>query len=231
MKRSIEVCSDKVNVKRRAVRANNKVIRSLQSVERKFFDQELNAVASSSTGVFTSLLGGLAASGDGVARGTGPSERIGTLIFISDILINLKLLQSARNSSENGLMRVMLLCDTQCNGAVPTLAEVLETTGAQDTLAHKNLANTERFRVLYDESFVLAPGAAGGGDSTIVWGETTKMIKYDESFKNPIRVTYKTDNSDGEVDGIITNNIWLVNINQNGATDKIAMKARVRYTG
>lgn len=204
---------------------------ALHCVERKFFDRELDAVTSSATGVITSLISGAAASGIGISRGTGPKNRIGSRIFISDFHLRLQLsMKVSTVSGASCVHRIILFQDLQSNGTTPTMAQVLDVSGASDYIAWRNLENTKRFKVLWEKIVVMEPQSGAGNGTANDFAAHKRILTYNHKFKKPIRVLYDTDNTDGEADGIITNNVWLMVINECSTLDELSMKSRTRYT-
>lgn len=98
------------------------------------------------TGIYcTNLLG----------QGTDFTNRIGRKIITKSILLRVAIYPNLANPTSDGdIVRVMLLYDTQSNGALPTYTTIL----ASPTAAYIqpiNLNNRDRFRVLSDSHYAV----------------------------------------------------------------------------
>lgn len=91
---------------------------------------------------------------NGVATGTDYTNRIGRTITMSSILIRFKFyVNTSTNTGDT--IRIMLIYDTQTNGAIPTSTDVLQTANYMEPV---NLNNRDRFLVLRDK-FIGMPAA------------------------------------------------------------------------
>lgn len=88
---------------------------------------------------------------NGVATGTDFTNRIGRKVCWKSILIQ-GVLSYETSAQAASLSRVMLVYDSQPNGALPAITDVLL---AATSTAPLNLNNRDRFRVIMDKRVVL----------------------------------------------------------------------------
>lgn len=203
----------------------------MRDVEKKFFDNVLDEVASSITGVFHSVLGNASGAGKEIPRGPGPKDRIGNKIYIHSLNVFGVLRDPGGAFTTGQVARVMVVLDHQSNGVAPTIDEILDTTQATpDTYAYRNLQNTTRFRVLMDKHIVQnrLAGAYTGGAAD--WAGVKNVFRYNVNFKVPLKVEYKTSEINGFTSDIVYSNIWVVMINETGTSDWVSVNTRIRYT-
>lgn len=120
------------------------------SVEKKVYDIANTATSVSTTGSITLLFL--------PALGSDMNNRIGRKTLIKSIYlrgyINLDAAQSGVSvpiDSDAQMGRVMLVWDTQPNGAAPTITDILSTATPQ---SHLNINYRDRFKILMDKEFV-----------------------------------------------------------------------------
>jgi len=114
------------------------------------------------TGTFTLV--------NGVATGTDFTDRIGRKVCWKSLLVQGHIINEGDPSTTN-LCRIMIVYDSQPNGALPALTDVL--TAATST-APLNLNNRDRFRVLMDKRFAL--GSVSTTATQAVSDRTTALI-------------------------------------------------------
>lgn len=86
---------------------------------------------------------------NGVSQGTDYTNRIGRKILVKSLFMRFNIYPNSAISQPTGdLIRVLLLCDYQPNGAAPTTTDILQTA---DYLSPLNLNNRDRFKVWYDK--------------------------------------------------------------------------------
>ncbi len=118
-------------------------LKSMLNVERKIIATNITAVSIvDGNGLITQLTN--IAQGDGVAARDGDQIKVVSLYLRYNVAIN------ANEASTQ--VRVLIVRDSQTNGAIYTTAQLLETaTVARGILSPLNLNNKMRFRVLYDK--------------------------------------------------------------------------------
>ncbi len=185
--------------------------------ELKFHDL---AIADAAIGV-TSVIRNLAI----IPQGVTESERVGRKVRVKSILwtLSFKIPTSTDVSLSSDIARVMLVQDSQTNGAVFAFTKLFD---SDDWHSFRNLAETGRFRILMRREFALkAGGAAGNGtanDSTVVF----------EPFVGSKAVDIKIQWNDVADTGVIatctTNNLYLVTQSIIGII-RIEGSVRLRY--
>lgn len=85
---------------------------------------------------------------NGVVQGTDVSERIGTKITVVSIHLRYMVNWGDTDDALDSTVRVILLLDSQCNGAVPTSNTILE---QEHPRSFNNIEHSMRYRVLKDE--------------------------------------------------------------------------------
>lgn len=158
--------------------------------------------ANSSTTVFISP----------VPQGTTSITRIGSSCQITSVQLKCDFhMQAANTASSPPAIRVLVLCDSEVNGALPATADVLDTTTITDiTLAPYNITQLgpkQRFKILYDYRGHLQITARDSSASP--------FYIYDDvilGFKKPIkrRLQYGAAATSGAIAGCIKNSIILM---------------------
>ena len=98
---------------------------------------------------------------NGIAPGTGASQRIGKKIILRNLLIRCSI--GSGNTGANvfrGMVRVLAVYDKQTNATAPTVADILE---YQQGVSPMNMNNRDRFVVLFTKQYAL--DQAGGHQS------------------------------------------------------------------
>lgn len=203
--------------------------------EHKFFDTNIGSAAFVVAG-FVSLTELVKIP---VINSNAESERTGRKVTIRAINVNghIQPLQSSSVTTatfltsgviRSVLCRVMLILDTQCNGALPSVANVLQTT---DVLGFLNLENSGRFVILWNKVITVGhTAAAAGWDGSVlkkVVGGDGMGISYNKKCCIPIE--YDNTASTGAVGTIKSNNLFWLFI-ANGIEATYSLKTRIRFT-
>lgn len=139
---------------------------------------------------------------NGLAPGTGASQRIGKKIVNKSIQYRLSLdAGSAGATIFRGFVRMLIVYDKQSNATAPTVAQILEQVAGS---SHMNMDNRDRFTVLSDKQFAL--DQSGGHQS----GQT-KMYK-----KLSLPTIFNAGTA-GTVADITSGSIYLLYISENSA--------------
>lgn len=179
--------------------------------EWKYLDTT-TAVAVNTTGSITLL--------NGMARGTTALTRIGQKINIKSIEIR-TVNFATLSTGINQVHRMFIVQDKQCNGAAPTISQILASTG---TFAPRNLENRKRFRIMWDKFFVVGPTA--NENANVV------QVGYKKFRGRGLTVDYNTGNA-GTVADISTNSLHFVvfgNIAAGTTAGECSFYIRIRYT-
>lgn len=186
----------------------------------------------------------------GVERGTGPSNRDGSVISLRELFFTYAIAVGAIGTPQSlgatgiahGQVLVTLVLDTQCNGATPNITDIYKNTSNDPNTVVVPLRNIEfssRFKVLYrkvhnltnyDASFVVE-------DVNQPNGGPWKMPGDIRTFKKRInltgmKMTYKQDSNSGNVDNITDNCLYCIC----SATNTVpliglAYNSRLRFVG
>lgn len=197
-------------------------------IEKKFKDHTLDSTVVSLTNLLSSSLhdppsGSLCT----IAQGDGESERDGKKVTLKTLLVTV-ILRTADNVGVENAIRLLVVKDTQSNGAQLTPSYVLESPPQTiDTLStHRNLQYTTRFNVLYDKIHYLKTTPFY---STQVSGSSPiKVIKLAFDLNNTV-VNY-TDTS-ASISNIMDNSYHLMAVADRNATVTMSYSSRVRFIG
>lgn len=138
--------------------------------ERKFLDTTIaDDTSINNAGTFILL--------NGMAQGTSQSTRIGNKFTMVSI--------QARFAVYNGTtqtgsipVRVMVFYDTQANAAAPTVGDLLsDTTAARYVTSPMNLANRDRFRIIYQRTWIPGMALSGIAEEAIGFHDYSDMYK------------------------------------------------------
>lgn len=157
---------------------------------------------------------------DGLAAGTGVSDRQGREVILKSIQINAKAFATATTGTSQ-LARLLLVYDRQCNAAAPTLTQVLT---AANTVAPRNLDNRHRFKILMD-TVVCLPNRVTATES----GPLLVPIRFYRKLRHPVEYNAV---GDATITSINTGSLYLMSIGDNagGATaGQISGTVRIRY--
>lgn len=191
------------------------------SHERKFHDLTVNdtEIATAGEVLTTGTI-------NTIVQGVTESTRIGRKVNITKILWNwrVELKNSTTAASMKDSVRLILFLDKQCNGVTAAVDDLLETLEYD---SFNNLANKDRFVVLYDKKFVLAATAGAGNTTTDTFIGGFRSGTFHKSCNIPIE--YDNDAPTGAIGTIRSNNLAILAISENAKTSLIS-KIRLRFT-
>ncbi len=163
-----------------------------------------------------------------VPQGTSESTRIGRKMTVRKILwkYSITLAASAANTSTSDNVKVMLVQDTQTNGAVFGATDLIDT-DVWDSF--RNLANSSRFRVLYAEdiNMVSKSGSGRGTTDTLAFGEDIQTLTGSKDCEIPIE--YDNSVTTGAIGSVRTNNLYWVTQSTSAFCSSIGT-ARIRFS-
>lgn len=183
--------------------------------EWKYLDTAVAATAINTAGTMNLL--------NGIAPGTGASQRIGMKIAIRSIEMRLAITSVAECPSQ--FNRLMLLLDRQCNGAAPAALTDFIIPGTY--MGCRCLTNRKRFKIMWDKTFV-------HGCTTVNYtaGNPKTFRHIYMKLKRPIIVEYNAGVA-GTVADIASNSLYIISVGDvaAGATDSdFSALIRLRYT-
>lgn len=165
---------------------------------------------------------------NGIAQGSGASERVGNLVNITSLHLRASCRNYGLSATEPWFVRVIILYWIQAGGVTtPPTASAFAT--ASDPRTFTNLAYRSAFKVLVDKQVALLPasgGSEGGGDKSCLNLNINRFTQ--------LQTIYGTTGS-GASD-IQTGQIWLCLLaNQDGVASppqpsSFKYWCRIRYT-
>lgn len=150
-----------------------------------------------------------------IPEGNGEEQRVGRKIIIKKIAFrfDINLAGTASQNDTADIVRVIMVLDKQCNGALPNVTDVLK---SADWLSYNLLANSMRFSILMDRTYAInhTAGSGRGVTDNLSYGLT---FIHDSFYKNcDIRIEYSSAATDGNIATIKSNNIFLLYISRKG---------------
>ncbi len=158
-----------------------------------------------------------------IAQGDGESQREGRKITIKSIYTKFTCILPSTNvaASTGGSCNIWMVLDKQCNGVQLDAAQFLADVG--DFHSFNDLANSNRYRVLWKRTYQLA-ARSGGAPATPVFGE--HEISDQVYVKCNIQIQYDASANTGVIGTINSNNIAII---AQGRTGIIQFLSRTRF--
>lgn len=193
-----------------------------KSSEQKFFNTSYDGDFGSTLEVLPG--GGVSTSLCLIPQGAEEDQRIGRKCVITKILLRGYTFQKAITNTAT-MLRMLLILDTQCNGAYPAATDVLE--GTPTVIDFNKLANSMRFRVLRDWFMPLpTDGAFALSTDVVNYGRRFTKFKYNKKCKIPLEFNGAT----GAITELRSNNLILMAIAVNNDTYTFSIKTRLRFS-
>lgn len=191
-------------------------------VEKKFID---TTIADATTGTTWEA----STSQNLVAQGTTESTRVGRKIVIKNIMCHGRWTLSPTDDGTaiRGpcYIRCLLVLDKQANGAIPATSQVVETDTSVDTF--NNLANKDRFKILYSKKIMLNPPSSGGTAIAMDVGGDGDQFEFYKKCNIPIEF----DSTAGAITEIRSNNLfWMYVRSDASGTVTFNVTTRLRFT-
>ncbi len=187
--------------------------------EKKFLDTTITDAAISTTMTITNLTV--------IPEGNGESERIGRKVTIKNVHVKGIVVLNDQTSASLTTSQVimMLVQDTQTNGAQFTATDLLDTDNFH---SFRNLANSGRFKVLYKKTLNMkSPGGSGRGTTdTLAFSEDIRQINVNKTCN--IEMEYDNSATTGAIATVRSNNLYWVTQSSAGVTQSVGT-ARIRY--
>lgn len=203
--------------------------------EKKFIDYTLNDTGRGSSGAGQLINTGTNNNFLLIPEGDGASTRDGRRISVVSLYGRYFChLNQGTSAVVPKAFRVMIVQDTQCNGADPgiTTANTGLVNGsfnqAVDALAFLNLFNGTRFKVLYDKVHILYQLGAGTA-ATDTFQVNVAQGKLYLQFNPPIVVDYDASATTGVTTSIRRNNIFGVTMIDSASGATFRSMWRLRY--
>lgn len=159
-----------------------------------------------------------------IPQGTGPSQRIGRRITITDIHLKMSaiMLETTVVANTSDIIKCIFVQDKQTNGIRMTGVDLVE---VNNIWGFRKLTNSKRFKVLWEWTMPISTQGFGGGI-----GATTSSQKSEwttANLKSNIIIEY--DGPTGAVGEIKSNNVYFATISESGLV-AITGTVRIRYT-
>lgn len=186
--------------------------------ELKYFDTSLAATNVPQVGVVNPNL-------VIVPQGDAENNRIGRKINIRSIWLKgtIFLNVSATAAAATDTVRMILVQDKQANGAVFTVADVLQNT---DYIGFRNLANTSRFNILWDKTYNMSAMA--------VFTATPAGLPTEKALNMYVKCNIPIEYDAALTTGVITtqrsNSLAVLMISENNNVSQVEYRCRIRYS-
>jgi len=210
----------------------NARVGGLIDIEKKFLDCAYGPTALTTSLAILSPGSGSVNTISMPSQGDGPSARDGRVYTIHSIHIKGILSQASVEGDPNvpaqSIVRLVLVWDTQANGAVPTAAKIFA--NASSIVSFRNLENSRRFIILKDKNFTINPSPLNEGSANaFASAGARKVFKMNKSFKNGIKVRCQSE--DANITAAADTAFHLFGIYQGGQVVSLAYLSRLRFTG
>lgn len=180
-------------------------------IEVKVVDYPDNATAAqerrfSTTATFDCL--------NALKAGSGFFNRIGRMISMKSIHIRGQIFKSDNHAIFNDYLRLMLVYDSQVNGATPAIATLLQDRDVDgdvrtNSFSGLNMEEVSRFRILRDHRVPIGLDAAGVANGGVYQSLETGDLNINWFVKLKGLVSHYQANA-GTVADIVTGALWLV---------------------
>lgn len=215
LKRSSTVSSASASKRSRANKAAvAKVTRIARNVALKTHELKETNVTSTGTATTTSLGFTLL---NGLAQSTGSSGRLGRDVYIEKVLLRYELDTTANTPD---MIRVLVIFDKECRGAVPTSSDVVQSAvaGFMQVSSTNGDNRDVRFRILYDKTHAINSSTT----TAAVYGMHTAVI--------PVkRKSHYYDNASSGIAAIDSGSIYLCYVSRTGGLTTIMYDSVVQY--
>lgn len=195
-------------------------IASLKLMELKFLDTDLTGI-----GVIAQTMEQVGI--NVIVQDDTEDGRTGRRVTVKSIdvkgFVQIQAETAAANTSD--WVKLMLVLDKQANKAATITATDLFVTDS--ILSYANLANKNRFKILWSENFTLGVSGAAASGAALVFGsdarpfEAHKLVNIDIDFDNTAATGARTTQT--------ANSISFIAISRNGIAS-MAGSARIRFT-
>lgn len=179
----------------------------LINTEFKYLDRNISLQPNQATGGFVLL--------NGTDRGDGVSNREGRQLRVKSLQLKYRVIM--HSSALRTTTRVMVVVDKKPDGAIFTLADLLEQGGTYPVYGMRNLNNRNRFVILKEWNIA----------TDAVERDTSRVMKY---YKNlDMKVTYD-DSDTATIADIQNNSLYIVTMsNETTNLPLIEGQARIRF--
>lgn len=160
-----------------------------------------------------------------IAQGAGESQRIGRKVTNASLHIRGRLAFSGTNITTSRIIRIVVLKDSQANGATITPANVFNAVG--DSIDQfRDLERISRFQVLYDKRIALNPAIGWSGAGGVISNQVS--LPFAVNLRCPTSTNYSAPTAD--VSDIVDNAYHII-ASASGTGVAVDYTSRFRYRG
>ncbi len=194
--------------------------RLMSMKEKKFLDSAHQFSTVSLDGEFNSTSNQLT-----IPQGVTESTRVGRKIMIWSVSFRFTVtVPVGSDNQEYDFVRIIVYKDKQCNGEIPLVTDLLESTAWN---SENNLANKGRFQFLYDKKVHITHNNACYDGATISASGGQKHFQFTKYFKGGIPIEFTS--TTGALSERTSNDINVMAISSQGV-GSLYQKCRTRYT-
>lgn len=190
--------------------------------EKKWFDTVIDFAANISTTGENSISFNL------IPGGADPEERVGRKIRVFSMHVRgaIAMASVGTGSGEAERIRLVYILDSQCNGTVPAVTELLE---VADINSFLKLENSGRFRIIKEILVDMHHSTGAGNGSANDFGASNKSFKFTHTWKDPLIIEW--GGITGTISTVKSNNLYCMAISANAnSTVSINSCIRIRFT-
>lgn len=187
--------------------------------ELKFYDLDLIDVIIATGGNITDSI-------NKIPQGVTESTRVGRKCIIKNIFwryrVYLPEVDVAATPAVDDTVRIILYMDKQCNGATAATTDILESAGVH---SFRNLANSDRFSVLYDKVIAMNYNTLAGATGSVASNSVVKEFTMFKKCNAPLEFS----GTDGAIGEIRSNNFGVLLVGSRGQAG-FQSKLRLRFS-
>lgn len=164
-----------------------------------------------------------------IAQGSGAQNRVGRECVVTNInfrgfmLLNSEVTLVDNNNHSNDIVKLAVILDKQCNGAVALASEVWAGTGSQDINSFRNLSFASRFAVLWEKTYVISAPVGGDGTDHYIGG---KILPFSFALRVNIPMVYS--GTTGAITEIQSNNFFMMAVSADTGAAGLNIRGRMR---
>ncbi len=137
--------------------------------------------------------------------------------------------ESNANAGQDLIARIVVVLDTQTNGAQLTATDVMDGSLTDDWDGFHNLQQTKRFKVLFDRKVIIPIIQTNEGAANLfAVSDSSVLFKMNHTFKTPIKVICK--GTAATIASVTDNSIHVIGV-ANAASALLSYQSRIRFTG
>lgn len=178
-------------------------------------DVDLAATATTAAGTITHI--------NGVAQGTDVTDRIGRKFMMKSLLLRISCRPNSATTVVTGdIVRTLVVYDSQTNSALPNVTDVINFATWDSP---QNLANRDRFKILFDKLWPMNPVVYAGASPTV----GAPMVKATKVFRK-FNLEVINSGTGATVASVATGGIFLITVGLINLGSTIDWYSRIRYT-